>query len=329
MITHELDTRPTASEESSGSRRTPIRAKSENILIASLLAEIATLLAHQGASEFRVHAYQNAAEMLRHMKTPVRQVLLRDGIQGLIALPTVGQSIAHLIEQYLRMGRIPLLDRLRGEEAPERLFATLPGLGPGLSHRIHEQLEIETLAELLAAIQDGRLALVPGIGARRVQLLQECLLSRLHLAEPSTASERNRPDESVPVEELLAIDADYRRLAATGKLPRIAPRRFNPGGAAWLPIFHTTRGDRHYTALFSNTARAHELGATRDWVVIYRDDPQSHGRWTVITSQFGKLRGQRIIRGLETQCAEHYLRAGRQSMSETKPKHVARARELW
>jgi putative hydrolase len=61
--------------------------------------------------------------------------------------------------------------------------------------------------------------------------------------------------------------------------------------------------------LFSNTARAHELGTTDDWVVIYRDDDDNDGRWTVITAQYGPLRGHRIIRGRESQCEAHYREA--------------------
>lgn len=52
--------------------------------------------------------------------------------------------------------------------------------------------------------------------------------------------------------------------------PRAAPRRFNPKGKAWLPILHTQRGPWHFTALYSNTARAHDLKKTGDWVVLYR-----------------------------------------------------------
>ena len=107
----------------------------------------------------------------------------------------------------------------------------------------------------------------------------------------------------MPIDELLDIDAQYRHLAGEGQLPRIAPRRFNPTGEAWLPVLHTQRHERHYTALFSNTARAHELGTTHDWVVIYRDDPHADGRSTVITSQFGKLRRLRIVPGREGECA--------------------------
>jgi hypothetical protein len=280
----------------------------ENQAIADLLAEAATLLAHQGASEFRVQAYRSAAQTLSQLDQPVRDILGQRGIEGLIAIPTVGRSIAHLIQQYLRAGHVPLLDRLRGEETALRLFATLPSVGPELARRIHDQLGIETLPELMAAVHDGRLGRVPGVGRKRVRAIGECLTLRLRNAEGSyDASGQDETSRDVPVSEILDVDSEYRRLAAQGKLPKIAPRRFNPDAIAWLPILHTQRGDRHYTALFSNTARAHQLNTIRDWVVIFRDDPQAHGRWTVITSQFGKLRGWRIIRGREEECSEYYI----------------------
>ena len=282
----------------------------ENRVIAAQLGEIATLLAHQGAIEFRVRAYRAAADTVRHLEVPLREIFEREGIDGLISIPTVGQSIAHVIEQYLRSGRMVLLDRLRGEETAERLFASLPGLGRELAHRIHEQLEIETLPELMAALADGRLQKVPGMGKKRLRAIRESLSVRLRhpdVAEPRQFDLGSSESDRVPISELLDIDSQYRRLATQGKLPKIAPIRFNPQGTAWLPILHTHRGDRHYTALYSNTARAHELNTTRDWVVIYRDDSQAQGRWTVITSQFGKLRGWRIVRGREDECAEYYL----------------------
>ena len=110
--------------------------------------------------------------------------------------------------------------------------------------------------------------------------------------------------------ELLAIDAEYRDKAKAGRLPRIAPRRFNPTRAAWLPILHTERGERHYTALYSNTVRAHELGTTHDWVVIYRDDGNGDGQWTIVTARYGPLKTKRIVRGRESECQEYYITGG-------------------
>lgn len=96
------------------------------------------------------------------------------------------------------------------------------------------------------------------------------------------------------------------RQADAGLLFRIAPRRFNPTSAAWLPVMHTEREERHYTALYSNTARAHEPGMTHDWVVIYRDDHGGDGQWTVVTARYGDLQGRRIVRGREDECGEFY-----------------------
>jgi len=109
-----------------------------------------------------------------------------------------------------------------------------------------------------------------------------------------------------PVADLLSVDAEYRDRAEAGELKRIAPRRFNATGEAWLPILHTDRGEHHYTALFSNTARAHELGRTHDWVVLYVDGRDAEQQYTVITSGRGAFRGRRIVRGREAECYALY-----------------------
>ena len=102
------------------------------------------------------------------------------------------------------------------------------------------------------------------------------------------------------------MDRHYRDAARAGRLRRIAPRRFNPSGAAWLPILHTRRGARDYTALFSNTARAHQRGRTRDWLVLYCESGGSERQYAVFTSTRGNLAGRRIVRGREAKCARHY-----------------------
>jgi putative hydrolase len=108
------------------------------------------------------------------------------------------------------------------------------------------------------------------------------------------------------VSELLDVDREYREKATAGELQRIAPRRFNPSGDAWLPVLHTRRGGRRYTALFSNTARAHQTGNTRDWVVLYGDNGTGEHRHTIITAGYGPLRGRRVVAGREDECRAVY-----------------------
>jgi DNA polymerase (family X) len=112
--------------------------------------------------------------------------------------------------------------------------------------------------------------------------------------------------EVPPVSELLDVDREYREKAGEGRLRRITPRRFNPEGRAWLPILHTSRGQRHYTALFSNTALAHEYGKTDDWVVLFEDDGFRERQATVVTESRGPLAGSRVVRGRERECEEYY-----------------------
>lgn len=114
-----------------------------------------------------------------------------------------------------------------------------------------------------------------------------------------------------PVATILEIDREYREKAAAGKLPTIAPKRFNPKGEAWLPVLHARRSGWHFTALYSNTATAHRLGRTRDWVVIYfYDGEHAEGQHTVVTETRGPLAGRRVVRGREAECRAWYATEG-------------------
>ena len=267
----------------------------DNRRIAASLREAADLLEAQGANPFRVGAYRRGAETLEGLPCGAREILDRDGFEGLTALPNIGTGLAGAIREMLRTGRWSMLERLRGQVSPEALFRTVPGVGPELAARLHDRLHVDTLEALEVAAHDGRLEEVEGIGPRRAAAIRASLASML-----GRGPRRLRPDARPPVEMLLDVDRQYRRAADAGELPTLAPRRFNPAGEAWLPILHTERDGWHFTALFSNTARAHRLGRTRDWVVLYfYDDHHEEGQATVVTGTRGELAGLRVVRGRE------------------------------
>jgi DNA polymerase (family X) len=278
-----------------------------NGTIAARLEHAADLLQRQGANEFRVRAYRRGAETLRAMGPPIAQVLAQTGLAGVKRLPGIGDTLAQAIRDMLTTGRFPLLERLEGASTPARLFTTVADIGPKLADRIRDELGIESLTELEAAAWDGRLARVPGMGDKRIRAVRESLAGRFQRRpQIRRGGQGERPADEPPVAELLDVDDEYRRLAERDRLVRVAPRKFNPGGQAWLPILHAERGKRRYAAMYSNTGRAHELGATHDWVVIAREDKGARGQWTVITSQMGRLKGRRVVRGREGECAEFY-----------------------
>ena len=272
-----------------------------NAGIARRLDEVAHLLDEQGASPFRILAYRNAAVSLRALPVAVSELYTQAGLAGLEQIPGVGPVIARAIRDQLLLGRLPMLERLRGELDPVGAFETLPGIGPVLAERLHHELGIGSLEELEAAAHDGRLAALSGFGSKRLAGVIATLAERLGRRRVPPA-----PEQEQEVAELLDVDREYRKLAKAGTLPTIAPRRFNPARQAWLPVLHTERGDRHYTALFSNTARAHRLGRTHDWVVLYYDGRGREQQCTVVTPHSGPLRGQRVVRGREAECLSQF-----------------------
>ncbi len=270
--------------------------------IAAKLREVAELLALQDASPFRVAAYRRAADTIEALPRGLAEIISAGGLARLTELPNIDHAMASVVGELARTGRLTLLDRLRGTLDAESLFRTIPGVGPELARRIHETLHVDTLEALEVAAHDGRLETVPGLGRRRVAAVRAslgALLGRLRSRGFVAGAVESEPD----VATLLDVDAEYRRRAAAGELRTIAPRRMNPAAEAWLPILHTQRGRWHFTALYSNTSRAHALGRTHDWVILYFfDDHHPEHQRTVVTETHGTLQGSRVVRGREAEC---------------------------
>lgn len=285
-----------------------------NQQIADVFQEVAMLLDRQSANRFRIAAYRTAAETIRGLQFPLGELFAREGIGGLERLPRIGESLAASIAELLETGRLALLQRLRGEVEEASTLTALPGIGSEMAARIRHSLGVETLEDLEVAAYDGRLERVPGMGRKRIQAIRDTLAIRLRRGPNLARSRAVRPPDEPPVAELLEIDRQYQKLAQRGRIPQVAPRKYNPTRAAWRPVLRIGRGSRQYRALFTNTARAHELGSFDDWVILHREDSGGYGQWTVITSQYGPLRGRRIVRGREAECQAYYQELRTQRM---------------
>jgi DNA polymerase (family X) len=271
--------------------------------IASKLGEMADILQQQQADGYRISAYRRAATTLRELARPIEDIVRSEGLAGVVELPGIGRGIGAAIVEMVTTGRWAQLERLAGTLQPEQLFRTIPGIGPGLATRIHEELHIDSLEQLEDAAHDGRLGKVSGIGERRAASIRAALSERLGHRRIRLGSQSRPP----AIELLLDVDREYRVKAAAGQLRTIAPKRFNPTGEAWLPVLHCARGDWQFTALFSNTQKAHELHKTNDWVVIYfHTVGEPEAQCTVVTEAHGALAARRVVRGREGECAAHY-----------------------
>lgn len=273
--------------------------------IAAKLKEIGALLEQQGANPFRSNAYLRAASTVAQWPRSMAEIIEQHGFAGLTELPAIGEGIARSIFEYVVTGRMSRLESLKGGHDPIELFEQVPGIGPTLAHRLIEVLHIDTLEALEVAAHNGRLTQVPGFSSKKVELVQAWLSHVLGYRRSGSRPQEAIAEPSIAL--LLQIDFLYRKKAAAEELPKIAPKRFNPDKEAWLPIMHITRKDWHFTALFSNTPRAHQLKKTDDWVVIFFYDDQHHeGQHTVVTETKGSLLGKRVVRSREDECRKYY-----------------------
>jgi len=280
--------------------------------IAAELEKVSDLLEAQHASIYRVRAYRAAAQTVHTLGTSIADLVGDEKADGLESLPGIGKSIAAAIREIVTTGRLRQLERLVGQASPQELFSTIPGIGEELANRIESQLHVESLEDLEAAAHDGRLETVPGFGLRRVRSVRESLESRLRFSaarRPSARVESDRHEQGPPVSVLLSMDRIYRELAAQDRLRKIAPRRFNPEHRTWLPVLHRELDGWSLTAMYSNTARAHQLGRTHDWIVIYYERDGVDGQCTVVPEHTGSLAGKRVVRGREAECGRYYVLA--------------------
>jgi hypothetical protein len=287
--------------------------------LADVLERVSELLTVQhpkrGSPEaYRAASFGRAAQSLRSLDRSVISILDAEGLPGVERVVAIGKTIAASLRELIETGKLRYLERLEGAVAPEDLFATIPGIGDALASRIHDMLGVETLEELEVAARDGRLESLPGVGTRRAHAIRDLVG---HVLSQSTRRRARRIREELgisprsdterpSVAALLAVDGEYLIDVEADVLPTIIPRRFNPDGAARLPVLHTDRDGWHFTAMFSNTARAHRLHTTHDWVMIFYEKDGHEDQCTVVTETHGHLAGHRVVRGRESECRTYY-----------------------
>lgn len=193
-----------------------------NADIATAFNEMADILEIEDANPFRIRAYRNAARLISGLPSEAAAMVARG--EDLTELPGIGEDLAHKITDLIETGTTPLLDKLRKELPPALTeFLRLPGLGPKRVKALHDELDIETLAQLHRALKDGRVDHLAGFGPKTAQRLLEALEAKkraaggrvklavaAQYAEPLLAYLRNLPGIAS-----VAMAGSYRRARET------------------------------------------------------------------------------------------------------------------
>src|SRR3569623_1073171 len=155
-----------------------------NVQIAAAFDEVADILEFQGANQFRVRAYRNAARTVHDLPESIQSILCNPD-RKLTEISSIGADLAVKIATLCKTGTFPLNDELRSQ-VPQSVLALLriQGLGPKKAAALHKELKIQSLDQLREACLAHRVQELKGFG----QKTEEMILAGLDLA--STAHDR-------------------------------------------------------------------------------------------------------------------------------------------
>jgi DNA polymerase (family X) len=188
-----------------------------NLEIARLFHEMASLLEVQNDSVFRVRAYARAAQTLETLAESVEAVAARGELPK---LPGIGRDLAAKIEEYLTTHRIAQLEELRRGLPPTFLtLLEIRGLGPKTAKLLYDRLGADSVERLLALAESGEILRVPGIREKtRANILKGIALWKAGRARTLLATAR---EIAAQVASALAAHGGADRVEVAGSLRRM------------------------------------------------------------------------------------------------------------
>jgi DNA polymerase (family X) len=146
--------------------------------VAKIFNKVADLLDIEGANQFRVRAYRNAARTVSGLPHSVSD-MVKDG-QDLSMFPGIGKDLAEKIKEIVETGSLKQLKEIEGRTSPELSnLMKVEGLGPKRVKTLFEKLGITNLKELKEAAAQGRIKDLDGFG----EITEKAILRQLETAD--------------------------------------------------------------------------------------------------------------------------------------------------
>jgi DNA polymerase (family 10) len=190
--------------------------------VAAIFRELADILEIQGENPFRIRAYQRASQNIEGLGEDVAEIARRG---ELVSLPGIGKDLAGKIEEILATGTLAVLEDLRNKIPPGLVeMLEIPGLGPKMAKRFHEELQVMGVDELEELARGGKLQGLSGIRAKTEEkILKGIELFRkgreripLGFVLPIAEAIQRHLEQDCPVEKI-SVAGSVRRMRETVK----------------------------------------------------------------------------------------------------------------
>ena len=172
--------------------------------VAEVLTEIGTLLELKGENTFKTRAYENAARALESLAEPLEKLIAENRLGE---IKGIGEGIQKKITELVATGKLGYYDDLKASVPPGLVeMLQIPGVGPKKVKALNDKLGIESIEQLEAACQAGKIAgldgfgektqnkILEGIQYKRAYASRHLLSDALTVSEPMLESLRGHPD---------------------------------------------------------------------------------------------------------------------------------------
>ncbi len=229
--------------------------------IKEIFNQTADLLEIEGANQFRIRAYRDAARTIGGLSENVESLMKE---KDLSSLSGIGKDLANKIETIVKTGSLPLLEDLKKRTSPELSdMMKLPGLGPKKVKAIYEELGIKTREALEKAAENHEIRNLEGFGEKTEENILEAL-------------EKGRGDEErtrlMEAEEMAEAYVDYLKKKEGVKDIQVAGsyrRRKETVGDLDILITHKRDVDiMSHFADYEDVEKIVSKGSTRSTVIL-------------------------------------------------------------
>lgn len=149
------------------------KVKMTNQELAEIFNLLADALEFKAENPFKIQAYRKASRIIKDFSFDLKEFCKE---KPLTAIPGIGEGIAKKIKEYIETGKISKFDE-ETKDIPKGIFEMMkiPYLGPKTLKRAYEKLGVDSLDQLKKVMDDGSLALLQGMGAKKIERMKETI----------------------------------------------------------------------------------------------------------------------------------------------------------
>lgn len=261
-----------------------------NKQIAAEFQTLGNLMELHGENKFKIRSYSNAYLTIRKLPEPLSEM----SEEGIASIKGVGKAITGKIKELLDQGKMSTLERYRGQTPiGVQEMLKIKGFGPKKIKVIWKELGVESIGELLYAVNENRLIELNGFGPKT----QEDLRKKLEYYQKT----KFQFHHATILEEAELLQQELRRILPDARIEQTGALRRAANTSNAVELIIGTVGDilpalkKDFPALEKVAEQIYQGNSSRDFpFIFYLSDLEDFG-----SNQFKWTTSEVLIKAME------------------------------